>query len=240
VGIAISEDAYSAMRNGAIEDIWMPTDLVTQEIRLVSAVTKIQSKDFFSIAKSPFHASTVRNLDWCNPQNSARYWIDYVLLTEFEVSELNCYYKSFGAGNLLVLQVNETPGSYEVFPTGEGRGECKIRVYPENQSLRIMVNKCLESEVSTGLINLPLHINSNLRVMESGKRVNIYDNKGFIQLNDFNFSRENIVIVVIEPSLFVMAKIISIWILHLLIMLIAFGKVLQRGRKWYAVKRSHF
>ncbi len=235
VGIAISEDAYAAIRNGEIEDLWMPTDLITQEIRLVSAVTKIQNKDFFNIAKSPFHASTVKNLDWCNPQNSTKYWIDYVLLTKLEVSELNCSYKLFGAGKLFVLQVNETPGSYGVFPIGDRR-KCTMRVFSKTHYLRIVVQACIEPEASTGSVTLPLQYSSNLKVVEKGERINVYDNKGFVQLNKLDFSSEKILIIALEPSLFIKTKVMSIWILHLSIVLYALCKALQKRRESYALK----
>lgn len=233
VGISISEDAYSQIRNGAVNEIWMPTDLISADRRLISVVTKVQSKDFFNVSNSPFHASTVKNLDWCDSKIASRYWLDYVLLTESEFAKLRCKTISRVFGTLSILQVNKTPGSYKTIFTGpkQLKAQCNVKLSSNQDSLKVLISRCTGVEGFPIIMNLPVHSDSRLKVFGNNLGVNLLDGDGFAKVKVSNFIKGENLRITMDPSFHIKTRNISLWLLHSLLIISVFLKVLSRRKE---------
>jgi len=232
VGIAISEDAYSQIRNGAIEEIWMPTDLISSDRRLISAVTKVQSKDFFNVSDSPFHASTIKDLDWCDSEIASKYWMDYVLLTDSEFTELGCNTVSKRLDKLTLLQVNSTPGKYETFLKGQGQKEvnCNVELFSSSHSIKVLFNACSDLYHSPIRMNLPLHADSDLVAFENKLDTKLNNEDGFLQVKMNNLINAVEFEITIQPPLHIKIKVVSLWLLHILLFLVVLLKSWNRRK----------
>ena len=235
VGIAISEAAYSQIRNGAVKEIWMPTDLISSDRRLISAVTKVQSKDFFNVSDSPFHASTIKNLDWCDSEIASKFWMDYVLLTDSEFTELGCNTVSKRLDKLTLLQVNSTPGKYDTFLKGQGQKKvnCNVELFSSSRSIKVLVNGCSNFDDSPIRMNLPLHADSDLVALENRVDTKLNNEDGFLQVKINNLINAAEFEITIQPPFHLKMKVIALWLLHMFLFLVILFKSWNRRKKSY-------
>ena len=112
VGIAFTQQALSLSRTTLYEEFWMSTDMQKQGHRLLTASTKLQSKDFFRKSEGVFQGSTIQKgvEFWCDKSVVESYWIDVVVTTKNEDKVGKCKESNYlDLDNLRIYLVNSTP-----------------------------------------------------------------------------------------------------------------------------------
>jgi hypothetical protein len=108
-GIAFTQQAISLARSQIYNEFWMSTDFQKQGQRLLTASTKLQSKDFFVKSLGTFQGSTVGNgiEFWCDRKVIESYWVDIVVTTKAEKRVGKCAESDFlDLGDLRMYRVN--------------------------------------------------------------------------------------------------------------------------------------
>jgi hypothetical protein len=111
VGIAFTQQAISLARSQIYEEFWMSTDFQKEGQRLLTASTKLQSKDFFGGSLGTFQGSTIGGgiEFWCDQNVIESYWIDIVVTAKAEKRIGACGESDFlDLGDLRIYRANPT------------------------------------------------------------------------------------------------------------------------------------
>lgn len=218
-GIAFTEQAIEKSRTSTYSEFWMSTDFQQKGDRLLTASTKLQSKDFFNTSKSTFQASTIFGdaAFWCGRDTIRDYWVDYVVTAKSEVGVGQCRNSPIrDLGNLRIYRVNHSVDSAHqitarVFKNGglfTSLG-LPVLVKSDGRELALEIPKSLEKYPAGKIkVVLPIEYSNNLRA-RVGKELVVLekDERGFSEVNLWNSGRT--LFVYYEATLAQKIRIIS-------------------------------
>jgi hypothetical protein len=225
VGIVISESAYSQIRNGSLPNFWMPTDIVGKNYRLVTVITKVQSKDFFSVSPGIFHASTVNDQNWCSTSVTQSLWLDYLITSKSDLLSSDCAKPIAEIGNLRLIQLNPTPSIYKFRLSTLNASQkvnpyCNVKLKTLKEATKIEFGYCNFSSEFLRNGNIPFHNYKELKVSGSRLLPGDTSDSGFAIISGNDFKRGAEVVISYKASILMMFRISLIWLTHIYLLIL--------------------
>jgi hypothetical protein len=174
----MSETAYSKIRDGGIGELWMPTDLVSENVRLVSAITKIQSKEYLKKQSYAFHNNTLSLPNLCQEDRAKNLWIDYIFFSSDEHLPEDCKLSVEDFAGFQLVKTNDNPGVYILNLIGLTTGVtiCSTNLSANEMAIKLSLNNCKIHDWETYTFELPIENSSDLKIYS--KSIRVLSNKG--------------------------------------------------------------
>jgi hypothetical protein len=234
-GVVFTELANSASRSSVSDKFWMSTDFQERGQRLLSASTKIQSKDFFYPGADVFQGTTIkRGIDyWCNSFHIKNFWVDFVVATKSEIPTGGCLdVRHFDVGDLRVYQVNNSFDLHHTVRVNHFSDvntviahELKFDLTSDGRVLTLdFIDTPDQNTSGVREVRLPIQYSSNLRIRIDNNLVESY------QMDDgFTMVRHNgeikRIMISYEPKL---TQKIRIYFTHLYSLILAIMFIRRR------------
>jgi hypothetical protein len=221
-GIAFTRLASERSRSGNYNDFWMSTDFQQSGDRLITASTKLQSKDFFNQSKATFQASTIFGdaSFWCATDSIRNYWVDYVVTAKSEIPTGECRNSPIqDFGDLRVYFVNQGIDSkhdINVKMVKDGLVTSIFRlpvvVSSNGRNLSLQVTEIPKKESGAVIrVSLPIEYSSNLKARIGKEAVVVKKGEaGFSQI-DHGDIRKTLVLYY-EPTVTQRFRIIATYL----------------------------
>ena len=240
VGIVISEAAYSQIRNGSLANFWMPTDIVDKNHRLATVVTKVQSKDFFSVSPGIFHASTVSDQNWCSTDITQSLWLDYLITTKSDLLSSGCSEPIAEIGNLKLIQLNPSPSMYKFrltsADTSQVNSYCDVKLKSLREAISIEFGYCNFSNDFLRYGKIPFHNYGELRVSGSKLMTGDISDSSFASISGNSFKRGGEVVITYEASVLTKFRASLIWLTHIYLLILFLQMGVRFLRKYNSGK----
>jgi hypothetical protein len=218
-GIAFTRLASEQSRSGSYHNFWMSTDFQQSGDRLLTASTKLQSKDFFNPSKATFQASTISGdaSFWCGTDSIRNYWVDYVVTAKSEIATGECRNSPIqDFGDLRVYLVNQGKDSnhdinIEIVKDNLVTSIFRLPVVVSSngRNLILQVTEIPEGEPWEMIrVSLPIEYSSNLKARIGKEAVAVKRGEGGFSQIDHRDIRKTLVLYY-EPTITQKFRIIA-------------------------------
>ena len=221
-GIAFTPLAIENSRSGDYSNFWMSTDFQQSGDRLLTASTKLQSKDFFNPSKATFQASTIFGdaSFWCRTDSIRNYWVDYVVTAKSEIATGECRNSPIqDFGDLRMYIVNQGIDSNHDVKIEIVKDDLVTSVFrlpvvvsSNGQNLSLRVKEIPDKEPGEMIrVSLPIEYSSNLKARIGKEVVVVKRGKGGFSQIDHEDMRKTLVLYY-EPTLTQRFRIIATYL----------------------------